>query len=94
MDRGPSDLSAGAFHHRIPFRLKLDAGFPFREFGAVGDLVADFEKKIDILHRAGEVPIGFHFVRGLMVIVQIEFIGAKRRVSRPRKQVLAVPDVK
>src|SRR5213080_2857024 len=64
------------FHHHVPFRLELDAGFPFGKFGGVGDLGADFEKKIDILHRAGEVPIRFYFVSDLMVIVQVEFIGA------------------
>src|SRR5437588_4750039 len=50
----------------------LFRSFPFREFGAVGNLGTDFEKKIDILYRAGQVPIGFHFVGDLVVIVQIE----------------------
>src|SRR5947208_1332013 len=81
------------FHHRVPFRLELDASFPFGKFGGVGDLAADFEKKIDILHRAGEVPIGFYFVSDLVVIAQIEFIGAEWRVGRPRKQMLAVSNV-
>jgi len=49
-------------HHRIAFRFKLVAGFPFRKFGAVRDFVADHEQKLRVLHRAGQIPIRFHFV--------------------------------
>ena len=40
-------LAIGIFslllHHRITLRLEFIAGFPFRKFVSVGDLVADFE---------------------------------------------------
>jgi len=71
-------------HHRIAFRLKLAAWFPFREVGAVRDFVADHEQKLRVLHCAGQIPIRFHFVGNLMVIVEVEFIGSQRRVGRAR----------
>lgn len=40
-------------HHRIAFRFKLAAGFPFRKFRAVGYFVADHEEKLRVLHCAG-----------------------------------------
>jgi hypothetical protein len=40
------------------FALNSLPAFPFREFVAIGDLVADFEQKLKILHRARKVPGG------------------------------------
>jgi len=46
-------LGSCVLHHRIALRLKLIAGFPFRELGAVRNFVADHEQKLHVLHRAG-----------------------------------------
>src|SRR4030095_9719488 len=54
----------------IPFCLEFSARFPFRELVAIGDLVADFEEKLNILHRAGEIPFGIHFVGNLMIMMR------------------------
>src|SRR5437773_11243214 len=80
-------------HHRIALRFKLVAGFPFREFGTVRDFVADYKEKLRVLHRAGQIPIRFHFIGNLMVVVEIELIGPQRSVGRTREQMLLVADV-
>src|ERR1700694_3682749 len=72
---------------------ELTVGFPFGKSCAVGNLVTDFEEKLDILRRAGEVPVGFYFVGDLMVIVQIKFIRTQRCVRCAREKVFAVADV-
>ena len=53
---------------------KLAFSFPFRKFVAVGDLVANFEEKLNILHCAGEVPLGIKFVRHLVVMFRDKLI--------------------
>jgi hypothetical protein len=54
----------------IPCCLEFSARFPFREFVAIGDLVTDFEEKLNILNRAGEFPFGIHFVGNLMIMMR------------------------
>src|SRR5262249_36958771 len=66
---------------------------PFRKFVGVGDFVADLEEKIDILDRAGEVPVGFYVVARLMIVFQIVFVGAERSVFRSREKMLVLADV-
>src|SRR6266478_1220051 len=80
--------------HRVAFWFEFVAGFPFRKFVGVGDLVADFEEKIDILDRAREVPVGIHLIGDLMIIFRVEFVGAKWPVLGSRHQMFAFADVK
>src|SRR5262249_9069632 len=81
-------------HHRVALGLEFVVSFPFRKFVGVGHLVADLEKKIDILHRSGKVPVGFHVVARLMVIFQIVFVRAERAVGRAGDQMLVLANVK
>src|SRR5207237_3699015 len=49
-------------------------GFPVREILSIGDLVADFEQKLNILHRARKVPGGINFIGRLMIMFRDKFI--------------------
>jgi hypothetical protein len=44
------------------------------KFIAVGDLIANGKEEMNVFHSPGEVPVGLHFVRDLMIIVQIKFV--------------------
>ena len=79
-------------HHRIAFGLNSLPDFHSGKVRAC-DFVADHEQKLRVLHCAGQIPIRFHFVGNLMVIVKVEFIGAQRRIGRTREQMLLVTNV-
>src|SRR5882672_5530664 len=56
-------------YQQISYFFKLAAGLPLRKLVAIRDLVTDFEEKLNILHRAGEIPIWINFIRHLVIIV-------------------------
>src|SRR5206468_5297131 len=64
------------------FCLKLASRFPLRELVAIGDLVADFEQKLNILHCAGEVPSGINFIGRLMIMFCDKFVALLSSVIR------------
>src|SRR5262249_27121609 len=80
--------------HCIAPRLEFVSGFPFGKLIAVGDLITNFEDKLNILHGTGEVPIRLNFVGNLVVICRVIFVGPERRVLGTGEKMLAFADVK
>src|SRR4029450_1303709 len=65
--------------HCIAFRLELVSRFPFGKFVAINYFVTHFEYELNILHGAGEVPIGTNFVGDLVVICRVIIVGLEWR---------------
>src|SRR5206468_8371716 len=72
--RWPPGRSQSLLQHCLAFCLELASRFPFREFVAISDLVADFEQQLNILHGAGEIPPGINFIGRLMIMFRYKFI--------------------
>src|SRR5437588_2438879 len=60
---------AGCAQLLVARRPKLGTRFPFRICVGVRDSVADFEKYLEVLNRAGQIPIRQHFVLRLVIPV-------------------------
>src|SRR5690349_15969773 len=57
-----------SLQHCIAFWLELVSYFPFRKVIAIGYFVTNFKYELNILHRAGEVPVAADFVGDLVVV--------------------------
>src|SRR5438045_515786 len=63
-------LCASLFpEHPVSFCFELVAWFPFRKLICLGDPVADREQHRQILSGAAQIPVCFHLVRWLVVIM-------------------------
>src|SRR5947207_14116471 len=49
--------------------FKLAPALPLGKLVASRGLITDFEEKLNILHRAGQIPVWINFIRHLMIIV-------------------------
>jgi len=94
LNRGISCNQKSLFEHCIAFRLKLVSWFPFRKLVAIRYFVTNFEYKLNVLHRAGEVPIGLNFIGDLVVISRVVLVGLGWRVLRKREKMLTLANVK
>src|SRR5690606_26832430 len=56
--------------HLLPLRAELRARLPLGPRGIRRDAVADREQELEVLHRAGEVPVRLHLVTRLVVVVR------------------------
>src|SRR5207247_5067607 len=66
--------SKSLLQHCIAFRAELAPGFPTGKFIAICDLITDFQKKLNILHCAGEVPVWINFVGRLVIMFRDKFV--------------------
>ena len=78
-------------HHRVAFGFEFGAGLPLGKLIRFGNLVADLQEQLQILHGAGKIPVGLYLVGDLVIVVGGVFLLASAGRSPSGLPMISMP---